>query len=226
MGNLLAQRLTPGSPFEFVGVDYAGPYLIRDRRGRGCKLIKCYICLFVCLNIKAVHIECVTKLAKESFMLAFKRFMARRGKPKQIFSDNGTNFTAASSDIKMFQEFLATNTPELVDSLSNNNIVWTFSPPYSPHFGGLWEAGVKIMKYDLRRVLGNAHLTYEEFYSVLVQVEAIINSRPLYPLSSDPNDFFPLTPSHFLTGKPLVFTPEPLLLQTPVNRLTRYQLVQ
>lgn len=226
MGNLPAQRLLPGPPFIVSGVDYAGPYLIRDRKGRGPKLIKSYICIFVCFSTKAVHIELVTDLSKDTFLLALKRFMARRGKPRQIFSDNGKNFVSASTDFKELRSFLTSNESTIINSLSKDEVEWKFSPPYAPHFGGLWEAGVKLIKHHIKRVLLNTHLTYEEFYSLLTQIEAIINSRPLTPLSTDPNDYTALTPGHFLIGRPVTATIDEQFINTPINRLTRYQLTQ
>lgn len=226
MGNLPSERLLPGPPFLTSGVDYGGPFLIRNKKGRGCKLIKSYICLFVCFSTKAVHIELVTDLSKETFLLALKRFIARRGKPNKIFSDNGKNFVSASSDLKQLEKFLLSYNHDISDFLSKDNITWHFSPPYSPHFGGLWEAGIKLIKHHIKRVLGLANLTYEEFYTLLTQIESIINSRPLFPLSSDPNDLSALTPAHFLIGRKLTTTPDPELTKTSSNRLTRYQLTQ
>lgn len=224
MGNLPAARVNSSPPFYVTGVDYAGPILIRDRKTRGCKLIKGYICLFVCFATKTIHIELVTELSKEVFLLALKRFVARRGKPKHIFSDNGTNFVAASSELKQIYKFLADNLSSLSDALSKDNIEWSLNPPYSPHFGGLWESGVRIIKHHLRRVLGNVHLTYEELNSLLIQIEEIVNSRTF--LSSDPKDLSHITPAHFLVGRALTSVPDYDYRSIPMNRLLRYQLTQ
>jgi hypothetical protein len=105
-------------------------------------------------------------------------------------------------------------------------IVWDFNPPSAPHFGGLWEAGVKSVKTHLRRVVGSQILTFEELNTVLVQIEAVLNSRPLCPLSPDPNDLTALTPGHFLTLAPLTCFPEPNLEHVKLNRLSRWQLLQ
>lgn len=101
-----------------------------------------------------------------------------------------------------------------------------FIPAYSPHMGGLWEAGVKRSKFHLKRVLGNSHLMYEELNTIIIQVEACINSRPLCPLSDDPDSLTPLTPSHFLIGDVLTSIPERNLLEIKENRLSRFQRVQ
>lgn len=97
-------------------------------------------------------------------------------------------------------------------------IVWKFIPPRSPNFGGLWEAGVKSTKTHLRKVLSNACLNFEEFYTVLTQIEAVLNSRPLFTNSLVTHEPFALTPGHFLIGRELVAIPEPTLVETPVNR--------
>lgn len=112
------------------------------------------------------------------------------------------------------------------DACANEGIQWHFIPPHSPHFGGLWEAGVKSAKSHLKRIMGNASLTYEEFYTLLTQIEATMNSRPLSPLSSDPNDFNPITPAHFLIGRQLTTIPDTNMRAIPENRLSRYQRVQ
>ena len=223
MGNLPAERLEPGFPFMRCGVDYAGPVMILSRRGRGASLTKAYICLFVCLSTRAIHLELVTSLSTKDYLLALKRFISRRGKPAEIMSDNGRNFVGAE---KEFVTFIKNNSKDVNDFASNNNIKFSFIPPYAPHFGGLWEAGVKSCKHHLRRVVGGINLTYEEFSTVLAQTEAILNSRPLTALSTDPNDLQPLTPAHFLIGRPLTTPACPDLTATPTNRLQRYDVIE
>lgn len=122
--------------------------------------------------------------------------------------------------------FFSKNEGGLAESIANQGVNWHFIPAFTPHFGGLWEAGVKACKKHLKRVLANASLTFEEFYTVLTEIEAILNSRPLTPISSDPNDMSALTPSHFLIGKPLTSLPDPDLKEIPEFRLSRYQRLQ
>lgn len=220
MGNLPKQRLIPGTPFETSGVDLAGPFLITDRKGRGCKISKCYMCLFVCFTTKAIHLEVVSDLSTDAFLLALRRFIARRSKPSLLYCDNATNFLGASNELN---KYLIVNKDKINKFCSDEGMKFAFIPPYAPNFGGLWEAGVKSAKYHIKRILGDRHLTYEELSTLFVQVEAILNSRPLFPMSSDPNDFHPLTPGHFLVGKSLIALPSPVLTNINCNRLHRYE---
>ena len=224
MGNLPEPRVTPKPPFLHTGVDYAGPFLIKDRKGRGCKTQKCYLCLFVCLTTKAVHLELVTELSTPAFLETFQRFIARRGKPSHVYSDNGRNFIGASNELKELGQFLVSNCKSLKEKLElTHNIKWYFIAAYSPHQGGLWEAGVKSAKHHIKRVTSGITLTFENFYTVITQIESILNSRPLTPMSSDPNDLEVLTPAHFLIGRSFHSIPYPDVQHIPMNRLVHFQ---
>ncbi|XP_035208757.1 uncharacterized protein LOC118183356 [Stegodyphus dumicola] len=160
---------------------------------------------------------------------ALKRFIARRGKPSKISSDCATNFKGASKELKGIYKNAARieKSSELCDYITSEGITWLFNPPASPHYGGLWESNVKSMKFHLKRVLGSTLLIYdEEFLTVLTQVEACMNSRPLCAMSSDPNDFSALTPGHFLIGAPLLAIPESDLSDVKSSRFKRWSLVQ
>ncbi|XP_071578330.1 uncharacterized protein [Temnothorax nylanderi] len=228
MGNLPLSRTEPARPFLRCGVDYGGPILIKEGPGRGKRTIKSYIALFVCFVTKALHIELVYDCTAETFLHALKRFISRRGKPSDIYSDNGTNFVGANKELKELRNLLRSQQFEnkVVSELSVDRIDWHFIPPSAPHFGGIWEAGIKSTKYHLKRIVGNALLTYEEMYTVLTQIESCLNSRPITAISSDPNDPCALTPGHFLIGSPLQALPEPNLTEINEHRLSRWQRVQ
>jgi len=226
MGELPQSRVSIAAPFHNTGVDYAGPLLIKDRKGRGCKTNKAFVCLFVCFATRAIHIELVSNLTSEAFIAALRRFSSRRGKPANIYSDNGTNFVGANRELRELAQVLSSKTNSMQEMVNEIGISWHFIPAHSPHFGGLWEAGVKSLKYHLRRIVGNVILTFEELYTLLTQIEALLNSRPLTPMSSDPNDLTPLTPAHFLIGHTLTAPADPDLTEVPESRLSRWQLIQ
>lgn len=220
MGALPSQRVTPDFPFISVNVDFAGPFLITDRHGRGCKITKCYLAIFVCTRYKCLHLEAVSQLSTDSFILSLRRFISRRGKPREIYCDNARNFVGADKELS---DCLKDGHRSISNFASSEGIKFKFQPAYAPHFGGLHEAGVKLAKFHLKRVLGNSHLTFEELASLFSQVEAILNSRPLCPLSSSPNDFQPLTPGHFIIGRALTSLPSPSMVDINPNRLDRFQ---
>lgn len=220
MSQLPKNRTQLEFPFLHSSVDLAGPILIADRKGRGCKLLKSYLCIFVCLAVKAVHLELVTDLSKEAFMAALRRFISRRGKPKTITTDNGTNFVGAFNEM---HSFISQSASELADE----GIKFLFTPAYSPHFNGMAEAAVRSTKYHLRRILNSTHLTFEELSTCLTQIEAILNSRPLIPLSTDAHDLSVLTPAHFLIGRTLTSVPCPQMSETVnINLLQRHKRVE
>ncbi|XP_050294945.1 uncharacterized protein LOC126735061 [Anthonomus grandis grandis] len=225
MGDLPEPRVTPSKPFLHTGVDYAGFFLMKESKLRNRRFIKAYLCVFVCLATKAVHLEVVSDLTSQGFIAMLKRFVSRRGLCKHLYSDNGTNFVGAQSELQEIFKFY--DTSELQAYFKNNMINFHFNPARSPHFGGLWEGVVKSFKHHLRRILSEDNrLTYEEFYTFVVQVEAILNSRPILPLSNDPLDLESLTPGHFLIGHALNMVPDADFKETPMNRLTRYQMLQ
>lgn len=217
MGNLPSYRICQIKPFSHVAIDLCGPFFLTVFRYRGAKVFKSYVCVFVCTATKAIHLEITQELSADSFLAAFKRFIARRGMVIACHSDNGTNFTGANNKIKE----LAKTTSEKL------SFQWYFSPPSGPHFNGLAEAGVKSVKSHILRVVGEQRLSFEEFSTLLCQIESVLNSRPLCSQSSDPNDLILLTPGHFLTLEPLnSVIPESDFTHTKLNHLSRWQFIQ
>lgn len=226
MADLPADRVQCSRAFEGVGTDFAGPIFIKSSTLRNARIQKCYLCIFVCLTTKAVHLEVVSQLSMEAFIAAFSRFVSRRGLPSLIRSDCGTNYIGSNKYLKELYVYLRDHHSQLERELVKSQITWLFNPPGSPNMGGLFEAAVKSAKTHMHRVLGEQRLTFEELTTFFTKVEAVMNSRPLCPLSSDPSDLEVLTPGHFIIGQPLVALPEYPFEQTNINRLTRFQLIQ
>lgn len=226
MGNLPAEQVSPPPrPFSWCGPDYAGPMKVRTSAGRGITSPrKAYIALFVCLSTRAIHLELVGNYTSSAFIEAFTRFCSRQGLPQTVCTDNGTNFVG--TDKKLTTAYKAAlNDPSFLNQTAGDWISWNFIPPSAPHFGGLWAAGVRSMKHHLRRVIGDHTLTIEEFNTLLCQIEACLNARPITPLSDAYDDYQHLTPGHFLIGAPLNVPPEPSVHSLAETRLNRWQIV-
>ncbi|XP_045471829.1 uncharacterized protein LOC123678720 [Harmonia axyridis] len=185
-------------------------------RHRGVKSSKAYVCVFVCMSTKAIHLELASDMSSDVFIAALRRFVARRGKCSHLYSDRGTNFVGANRELVALAKKCA----------ECELITHHFLPGNAPHMGGLWEAGVRSVKTHLKRVIGDQVLSYEEFYTLLVQIEAVLDSRPLTPMSSDPNDLAVLTPGHFLTLEPLGSVPDENYQDINISHLKRWQLIQ
>ena len=206
MAPLPVQRVMPACLFSYTGLDYAEPFAIRTFKGYGQRSMREYVAVFTCMVTRAVHLEVVSVYTNATFLLPFRHFVARRGLYHIIYSDNGTTFRGAASELcRLFQQ-TSDLCHEVASAMAQDGVRWTFIPPRSPHFGGLWETAVKAFKYHLIRAVGKAELTFEEMATFCTQDEAFQNSRPLSLLSSD---LAALTPGHCLVGTSLTAPPEP-----------------
>ena len=188
---------TPLHAFARTAVDFGGPFI--TVQGRGKRREKRYLCLFTCLNSRAVHLEVAFGLDTDSFLNAFYRMVNRRGLPKEVISDNGTNFVGANKELQELVSLL--DKDKINDAICNQGIKWHFNPPLAPHFGGVHETMIKAAKRAIYAILGNADITDEELLTAFTGAEALINSRPLTYQSANPKDDIPLTPNHFLHGQ-------------------------
>ncbi|XP_062535270.1 uncharacterized protein LOC134204460 [Armigeres subalbatus] len=192
MAPLPAARVTPYvRPFSFIGIDYCGPFLIRVGRSN----VKRWIVVITCLTVRAVHLEVAYSLSSESCKMAIRRFIARRGAPQEIYSDQGTNFVGASRELRA--EVSAVNR-ELAGTFTNHDTQWRFNPPAAPHMGGAWERLVRTVKSTLETISVSRTPNEETFQTLLTEVEGIINSRPLTFVPLETEDDEALTPNHFL----------------------------
>ncbi|XP_055613538.1 uncharacterized protein LOC129759982 [Uranotaenia lowii] len=193
MAPLPRVRLTPFvKPFTFVGVDYFGPQLVKQGRS----LVKRWIALFTCLTVRAVHLEITHSLTTSSCILAFRRFIARRGSPAEIFSDNGTNFQGAKN---ILADQLKHIHQECAVTFTNSTTRWNFNPPAAPHMGGSWERMVRSIKVAMEGISKHPQNPCDEVLeTVALEAEAIVNSRPLTYIPLETANSEALTPNHFL----------------------------
>lgn len=169
----------PCRPYFHTGINYVGPFIIKTFRGRGAKTYKGYFIIFVCLTTSAIHLKVATNYSTDGFIAAYKRFTSPRGLCSTIMSDCGTNLISADSELMRMFNASSKEWAHISTLLANDGVTCRFNPPSAPHFGGKWEAEVKFIKYHLRRVLGDAILTYKDLTTLLTQIETIQNSRPL-----------------------------------------------
>ena len=182
MAPLMEARLKKAPALNTIGLDYAGLVYCRDFPDE-----KFNILLFTCAVTRAVHLELVNSLSLTHFLLAFRRFVSRRGLPKTVFSDNAKTLKSVST--------------ELLKLYGSNSPYWRFSVPRAPWWGGWWERMVRNMKVSLKKAVGLKSLERSELETLLTEVEACLNSRPLTFVGDDIDNGHPLTPSHFLLGR-------------------------
>ena len=200
MADLPKERLATNEPaFSYTGVDYFGPMFVKLNKSTRSnqRTSKRYGVLFTCLTIRAVHLELANDLSTDSFLLAFRRFCSRRGRPKLMWSDNGTNFVGADKELRQAIKSM----DKQAIAQSRLDVTWKFNPPSSPWMGGAWEILVKIVKKALKTIVADRVFAEESLLTFLCEVESMVNSRPLTPVSEDSNDMEALTPNHFLINR-------------------------
>ena len=197
MADLPAARLEPHAPpFTNVGIDFFGPFYVTVKRSQ----VKRYGCLFNCLTSRAVHLEMTYSLDTQSFLCAFSRFVARRGKPRTVFSDNGTNLTRGCKELK--EEISSFNKKKINATMLQDNITWHFNPPHASHMNGVTERMIRSVRGVLFGLLKRAPLKDETLVTLFAETEYIVNSRPVTATSSDVDDPAALTPNHLLLLQP------------------------
>ena len=182
-------RLNDEFAFSRVGIDFAGPLYVKDAHPKKGEINKAYIALFTCAASRAVHLELVPNLSAESFVRALIRFRGRRGTPSLIISDNGKTFK--DSRVQAYCQ--------------RSGIAWKFNAEAAPWWGGFFERLVKSVKLSLKKCLRNARLSHDELSTALVEVEVVLNSRPLTYVYDEMEE--PLTPSQLIVGRRILSVP-------------------
>ena len=176
-------------------MDYAGPFA--TIQGRGRHRLKGWLCVFTCLS--TLHLEVAWGLDTDSFLNVFTRFTSRRGVPREVVSDNGSNFVGAVNELKELVGQL--DQEKIQRATAKNGIKWKFNPPGGPHFGRAHEIMVKAAKKAIYAVLFSSDITEEELITIVTGAEGFVNSRPLTHQSASVEDDIPLTRNHFLYGQ-------------------------
>ncbi|XP_065182717.1 uncharacterized protein LOC135813554 [Sycon ciliatum] len=194
MAPLPSARATRSIPFTHVGLDYFGPLLVKHQPSTK----KVWVLLVTCMATRAVHLELVADMTTEEFLLAFRRFVSLRGCPEEVMSDNAPQFILAKSVLDVAFEEMATSDDVLsyMSRTGVNMVKWHCNPPISPWMGGFYERLVGTVKRSLKKVVGRALLTVSQLTTILMEVSAVVNSRPLVYVDNDLQEI--LTPSHFL----------------------------
>ena len=189
------ERVSKSNPFTYVGLDYLGPIQVKE----GNTVTKMWICLFTCLAVRAIHLELVKGLSAQLFLDCLRRFIARRGKPSLIISDNAPQFRLVKSVLD-HQWMNVYRDETVLNFFSYEGIRWQFTIALAPWQGGFYERLVGIVKRSLRKGMGRRLLYWDKLTTLLTEVEAIINTRPLTYIHEEFSSSFILTPAHFLIG--------------------------
>ena len=207
-------------PFSSTGIDFFGPIQVKCRRSR----VKRYGCIFTCMTMRAVHIEIAHSMDTCSFIDAFRRFACRRGDPKEVYSDNGSNLVAGEKELKQaIQEW---NQTAIMDNLRQKETGWHFNPPTASHMGGSWERLIRSVKRELSILLREQVPSDETLLTVMAEVERILNDRPLTALSDHHDDLLPLTPNDLLLLRNNTSTPPGIFTENDLYTRKRWKQAQ
>ena len=201
MSPLPRDRITRSNPFEVCGVDFTGPLYISN----GNSVEKSYIVLYTCATVRAIHLELVQNQTTEAFLRSFRRMISRRGMITTFYSDNSQTFKAASKEMERYYNIM--NGKSFKNFLTDHKIKWKFIVDYAPWWGGFYERMMKTIKIPLKKILGKNVFSPDEIYTILTEVEAMVNSRPLTQVSDEPSEMNYLTPASFLIGRQLINVP-------------------
>ncbi|GBM17523.1 hypothetical protein AVEN_198026-1 [Araneus ventricosus] len=202
-------RVLMSPPFSVTGLDYAGPFFTKGSND------KHYLLLFTCATTRALHLELVPSMNTEQFLLAFRRFISRRGLCSTIYSDNAKTFKCADVELKKLWKSI--RHPTVQNLISSHGIKWKYIVEKGAWWGGFWERHFRTIKTSLRKIVGRSSLSLSELETLFIEIEAMINSRPITYIYDDPSEPSPLIPAHFLIGK--------RLLSLPVTRVSREELI-
>jgi len=215
MSQLPRERSEVVPPFTYCGVDMFGPFYVKERRS----VLKRYGAIFTCLNSRAVHLEITNSMTTDAFILALRRFIGRRGNIRTMRSDNGTNFVGCNNELKRcLQEMDQLKISRFLLSNNADWVKWKFNPPYASHMGGVWERQIRSARRILTSLLEThgESLNDESLRTLMIETEAIINSRPLTVENlNDPDSDKPLSPAKLLTSKSNVVLPPPGNFERP-----------
>ena len=221
MADLPTDCVTPEKPpFMFVGVDCFGPFVVR----RGRNLVKRYGVLFTCLSIRAIHLEVTHSLDTDSFINAMRRFIAWRGQPEEVRSDNGGNFVRGERELHEAIE--GWNQNKIGEFLLQRNVRWTFNPPGGSHHGGVCERCIRTMRKVMGALTKEQILDDEGLATLLCEVESVVNGRQVTKVSDDLWDMEALTPNHLLLLRSGPSAPPGLFFKDEIYSHRRWRQVQ
>ncbi|XP_060605456.1 uncharacterized protein LOC132757974 [Ruditapes philippinarum] len=221
MSSLPKDRVTPDDPpFTFVGVDYFGPFEVKQGRS----YVKRYGVIFTCLTSRAIHLEVAASLDTDSYINALRRFISRRGQVTKIRSDNGSNFIGANRELK--KAISEWNKHQIQSAMLQKNVDWQFNPPAGSHHGGVWERMIRTVRQTLHSVVKEQTLNDEALHTLFCEVESIINDRPITLNPDSHDDLEALTPNHLLLMKRKPNLPPGIFVKTDSYTRRRWKQVQ